>query len=66
MSKEKHKVYTVSGGNLMFINIFKILFHNATMKQLAKHKEKRVILCTYNETSIAPTRGTQHNNRTQK
>ena len=49
-AKMKNKVDTVSDVNLMPIGIFKVLFLKATMEQLGKHKDKRVILCTYSKT----------------
>ena len=43
-------IITVSDGNLMPVNIFKILFHVATMEQL--RTKMKVSLWTYNKTCI--------------
>ena len=45
--KIEYTVQEGSVGNLIPIDIFKILFPKETMEHLAK--DKRVILCTYNE-----------------
>ena len=41
-----------SDGNLMPIDIFKRLFPKAAVEQLAKHKDKRVTLHTYNKSKM--------------
>ena len=40
----------------MPLDVFKILFPNATIEQLAKHKDKKVILYTYNKSKRNPIR----------
>ena len=43
-TKIEYKINTESDGNLKPLNIFKIILPRETMEQLAKHKDKRVVL----------------------
>ena len=41
-----------SDGNVLQLDIFKVLFPKTTLEQLLKHKDKRVILCTYSNSCV--------------
>ena len=58
MSVHKHNImlsYKIdmgSNGNIMPLHVYKKLFPNITNEQLAKTKDKSVLLKTYNKTTI--------------
>ena len=51
-TKIEYKVDAGTDSSLMPLNVFEILFPIATVEQLIKHKDKSVMLCTYNKTCI--------------
>ena len=51
-AKIKYKVDVGSDGNLVPLDIFKILFPMLTMEHLTKPKDKRAIICMYNKSKL--------------
>ena len=63
--QNKYKVDTLSDGNLMPLNIFKILFFKVKTRQLAKHKDKNHIM-NIQQNKHNSIKSIQHSNNAQK